>query len=76
MGEEPCEAIWQLGQGEGKFQASTLNKHRQEQLALLCEIMLSFQTQDKSSSHGWVRTLRKRTVMKSSTYHTGRKVPD
>ena len=45
MGKEPCEAIWQLGQGEGRFQASTLNKHRQEQLALLCEITLSFQTQ-------------------------------
>lgn len=42
MGEEPCEVIQQLGQGEGKFQASTLNKHRQEQLALLCEITLSF----------------------------------
>lgn len=75
MGEEPCEVIQKLGQGEGKFQASTLNNHRQEHLALLREITLSFQTQDKSSSHGWVRVLRKRTVMKSSTYHTGRKVP-
>ena len=54
MGEEPCEVIQKLGQGEGKFQASTLNNHRQEHLALLREITLSFQTQDKSSSHGWV----------------------
>lgn len=56
-------------QREGTFHTAILTKHKLGRLALICEIILSLQTQGRSSNHGWMRILKKKTVVKTSTYY-------